>query len=169
MQVEDKVYVSIDYKLTLDNGEEIDKSTEGQPFGFIVGGGQIIPGLEKELMGRTTGDRFQVTIEPEEAYGHPREDLFQDLPKSQFPDDVEVKSGMTFQAQGPNGPLMISVVEVQDENVRVDLNHPLAGRRLQFDVLINEVRQPTEAEHQKVFCSGCASGQEGGCAPGCSC
>ncbi len=165
MQVEDKAYVAIDYKLTLDNGEEIDKSPEGQPLGFIVGVGQIIPGLEKELMGKTTGDSLQVTVEPEEGYGQSREDLIQELPKSQFPDDVEVKPGMTFQAQGPNGPMMINVVEVQDENVKVDLNHPLAGKRLQFDVTINEVRQPTDAEMSEVS-QGCASG---GCASGCSC
>lgn len=167
MQVEDKAYVAIDYKLTLDNGEEIDKSPEGQPLGFIVGTGQIIPGLEKGLVGKTTGDTLQVTVEPDEAYGQPREDLVQELPKTQFPDDVEIEPGMTFQAQGPNGPLMINVVEVQDENVKVDLNHPLAGKTLQFDVTINEVRQPTEAEMNEVVQS-CATESEG-CAPGCSC
>ncbi len=167
MQVEDKMYVAIDYKLTLDNGEEVDKSPEDQPLGFIVGVGQVISGLEKGLIGKTTGDNVQVTVEPEEGYGQSKEDLFQELPKSQFPDDVEIKPGMTFQAQGPNGPLMINVVEVQDKNVRVDLNHPLAGKILQFDTTINEVRQPTDTEMNEVAQS-CAS-QEDNCAPGCSC
>lgn len=168
MQVDEKTYVAIDYKLTIDSGEEIDQSPEGQPLGFIVGTGQIIPGLEKGLMGKSTGENLQVTVDPDDAYGQPREDLVQELPKSQFPDDVEIKPGMTFQAQGPNGPLMINVIEVQDENVKVDLNHPLAGKTLNFDVTINEVRQPTEDEMNEATQS-CATESEGGCAPGCSC
>ena len=144
MNIADKMYIAIEYTLTLESGQEIDKSPEGQPLGFIAGTGQIIPGLEKALMGRVAGDSAKLVIEPEDAYGPVKDDLLQEIPKSQFPSDVEVKSGMAFEAQGPQGPFMITVTNVNDnDTVTVDLNHPMAGKQLHFDFNVVEVREPT--------------------------
>jgi FKBP-type peptidyl-prolyl cis-trans isomerase SlyD len=175
MNIADKLYVAIDYTLTLDSGQEIDKSPEGQPLGFITGLGQIIPGLEKALMGKTAGDKAKIVVEPEEAYGPVKDDLFQDIPKSQFPSDVEVKPGMAFEAQGPRGPFMITVEKVNDnDTVTVDLNHPMAGKQLYFDVNVVEVREPTADELSQAAASlnsgcGCGSDDADTCGPGCNC
>ena len=167
MNIADKLYVAFDYKLTLDSGEEVDRSSEGQPLGIITGSGQIIPGLEKAMMGRTDGDSLKISFEPEEAYGQVNQELFQDVPRNQFPGDMELQPGMTFQAQGPQGPMVINIKEIKDENtVVIDLNHPLAGKKLHFDVNIVEVREPT-AEELSGLSSGCSCGcsaeQQAGC------
>jgi FKBP-type peptidyl-prolyl cis-trans isomerase SlyD len=180
MNIAEKMYVAIDYTLTLESGQEIDKSPEGQPLGFIAGTGQIIPGLEKALIGRIAGDSAKVVVEPEDAYGPVKDDLFQEVPNSQFPSDVDVKAGMAFEAQGPNGPFMITVAKINDnDTVTVDLNHPMAGKQLHFDVNVVEVREPTEEELAKAvasFSSGCGCGcgpeeatNTDACGPGCNC
>ena len=175
MNIADKLYVAIDYTLTLDSGQEIDKSPEGQPLGFITGLGQIIPGLEKALMGKTAGEKAKIVVEPEDAYGRVKDDLSQDIPKSQFPSDVEVKPGMAFEAQGPRGPFMITVAKVNDnDTVTVDLNHPMAGKQLYFDVNVVEVREPTADELSQAAASlnsgcGCGSDDADTCGPGCNC
>jgi FKBP-type peptidyl-prolyl cis-trans isomerase SlyD len=179
MNIADKMYVAIDYTLTLESGQEIDKSPAGQPLGFITGTGQIIPGLEKALMGRVAGDHAKLIVAPEDAYGPVKDDLFQDIPKSQFPSDVEVTPGMAFEAQGPRGPFMITVAKVNDnDTITVDLNHPMAGKELHFDVNVVEVRQPTADELAQAaasFSSGCGCGcgsEDTGadsCGSGCNC
>lgn len=177
MNIVDRMYVAIDYTLSLESGQEIDKSQAGKPLGFITGTGQIIPGLEKALMGKAAGDKTKVIVEPEDAYGPVRDDLYQEIPRSQFPNDVEIKPGMAFEAQGPRGPFMITVFTVNDnDTVTVDLNHPMAGKQLHFDVNIVEVREPTAEELAQVTASlnsGCGCGSDtddaGGCGPGCNC
>jgi len=175
MNIADRMYVAIDYTLTLESGQEIDKSPAGQPLGFITGTGQIITGLEKALMGKVAGDKAKLVIEPEDAYGPVKDDLFQDIPKSQFPDDIEIKPGMAFEAQGPRGPFMITVFTVNDnDTVTVDLNHPMAGKQLHFDVNVVEVREPTAEELAQAaarFSSGCGCGTDdaGTCGSGCNC
>ena len=162
MNIDDRMYVAIEYKLSLASGEEIDKSQEGQPFGFITGAGQIIPGLEKALMGKTTGHEATIVVEPEEGYGTVNEELFQDVPNSQFPEDCEIEPGMTFHAQGPNGPIMVRVKDLNDnDTVTVDLNHPLAGEQLHFDVKVVEVREANAQELAML------EQQSAGCGCGC--
>ncbi len=171
MDIKEKVFVAFDYCLTLDSGEEVDKSPEGKPLGFITGSGQIIPGLEKQMMGMSVGDSVKISVEPEEAYGPVNPSLFQEVARSQFPDDMEIKPGMTFQSQGPQGPMVINVSEIKDENtVVVDLNHPLAGKKLNFDVKIAEVRDLTPAELAGLSAGGCSCGcdcSSGGTGAGC--
>jgi FKBP-type peptidyl-prolyl cis-trans isomerase SlyD len=166
MNIEDKVYVAFDYRLTLDSGTEIDRSSEDKPLGIITGAGQIIPGLEKAMMGMTAGESLNISFEPEDAYGPVKAELFQDVPRSQFPGDMELKPGMTFQAQGPQGPFLINIKEMKGEDtVVIDLNHPLAGKRLHFDVNIVEVREPTAEELSALSsgCSSCSAEQQAGC------
>ncbi len=175
MNIADKKYVAIEYTLSLESGQEIDKSPSGQPLGFIAGTGQIIPGLEKALMGRVAGDSAKIVVEPEDAYGPVNDKLFQEIPKNQFPADVDIKPGMAFEAQGPRGPFMITVASVNDnDTVTVDLNHPMAGKQLHFDVNVVEVREPTadelaQAASQMSSGCGCGSADADACGPGCNC
>ena len=173
MNIADKVYVAFDYKLTLDSGEEVDSSAKGQPLGFITGSGQIISGLEKAIMGMKAGDSSRISVEPEDAYGKINPEMLQDVPREQFPADIELKPGMAFQAQGPQGPVMINVKDIKDENtVVIDLNHSLAGEKLHFDVDIVEVREPT-AEELSGLSAGCSCGcgdeEQAGCSTKGSC
>ncbi len=161
MKIVDKTFVAIDYCLKLDSGEEADRSQEGQPLTFITGTGQIIPGLDNALSGMSAGEEATITVEPEEAYGLIQDDLLQTVPRTQFPADQDVQPGMAFQAQGPNGPFMILVKTVEEDNVTVDLNHPMAGQRLHFEVKIVEVREPSSEEIAALENPG------GGCGCGC--
>jgi len=174
MNVDEKTFVAIDYRLSLDSGEEVDRSPEGKPLGFVTGTGRILPGLEGALMGKAAGESAKVTLEPEEAYGEVNNDLFQNVPKNRFPKDVEVREGMTFTAESPRGPVPIAVTKINDDDtVTVDLNHPMAGRRLHFDVRIVEVREPLEEElAQQADSCGCGCGPSEGkvsCGPDCGC
>jgi FKBP-type peptidyl-prolyl cis-trans isomerase SlyD len=160
MNIADKLHVAFDYKLTLDSGKEIDSSPEGQPLGFVTGSGQIIPGLEKAMMGMAVGDSLKISVESGDAYGQVNPELFKDVPRNQFPAEIELQPGMTFQSQGPQSPITINIKEIKDDiTVVIDLNHPLAGERLHFDVNIAEVREPTAEE---------LSGLSTGCSCGCS-
>ena len=170
MKIAENLFVAIEYCLSLDSGEEVDRSRSGNPLSFIAGTGQIIPGLEKELMGMKAGDSANITVEPDDAYGPAREDLMHEIPRSQFPVEADINPGTKFQAQSPNGPIVIVVKTVEDDTVTVDLNHPLAGQRLHFDVKIVEVREPN-AQELASAAGGCSCGTEspGNCGPGCSC
>ena len=169
MKITENSFVAIEYCLTIDSGEEVDRSRAGNPLSFIAGTGQIIPGLEKELMGMEAGDSANITVEPDDAYGPAREDLLHIVPRSQFPADVDIKPGIRLQAQSPNGPIIIAVKTVEEDTVTVDLNHPLAGQRLHFDVRVVEVREPSAQELANVAggCN-CSSDSSDNCSPGCS-
>jgi FKBP-type peptidyl-prolyl cis-trans isomerase SlyD len=177
MKIAENMYVAIEYSLKLDSGHEVDRSQEGKPLGFITGNRQIIPGLENALMGLVVGDAADITVEPEEAYGAVNDEMFQEVPKSQFPEDVEIKEGMSFEAQGPHGPFMIVVSKVNDnDTVTVDLNHPMAGQRLHFDIKVVEVREPSTEEVAALNSVGCGCGcgsadsdSSAGCGSGCNC
>ena len=156
MQIADKTVASFHYKLTDDSGTEIDSSEGKHPLAYVHGVGGIIPGLERELAGKTAGDSFQVRLEPEEGYGPRNEGMVQDVPRSQMPDGVEIQVGMQLQAQTEQGPHVVTVVQVEAETVRLDANHPLAGVALNFDVTVVEVRDATaeELEHGHVHGPG---------------
>ncbi len=143
MQVYENKVVSIHYTLKNDAGEVIDSSAGRASLSYLHGLGNIIPGLEKALEGKTNGD---VSIAPEEAYGERNEALIQAVPRSAFEGVEEIEPGMHFQAQTPAGGQILTIVEVQDDQVVVDGNHPLAGETLHFSVEIAEVREATEEE-----------------------
>jgi FKBP-type peptidyl-prolyl cis-trans isomerase SlyD len=170
VKIADNRFVAIDYRLTLESGEEIDRSPEGSPLGFVVGTGSIIPGLEGALMGRAAGEGFQVTVEPEQAYGPKQDELVQIIPRERFPKEVPIEPGMAFQARGPRGPVAMTVTGVTTDAVTVDLNHPLAGKRLIFDVKVADVREPREDELPSFSSEGCGCGPQEqsacGCGPG---
>lgn len=148
MEITEARVASIHYTLTDDGGEVIDKSPESQPLRYLHGAGNIVPGLEKALAGRQVGDALKVDVEPEEGYGPRNERLVQVVPRNVFEGVDKVEPGMQFQAHSQRGPLLVTVVEVGDAQVKIDGNHPLAGRTLHFDVEVADVRDASDEEKQ---------------------
>ncbi|MCL6417626.1 peptidylprolyl isomerase [Aestuariirhabdus sp. Z084] len=143
----DNLVVSMNYKLTDDTGEVIDSSEGGEPLNYLHGASNIIPGLEKELVGKVQGDALTVTVQPAEAYGELDPELVQTVEKGLFEGVESIEPGMMFQAQGPNGEVQrIMVKAVEGDEVTIDANHPLAGKVLHFEVEIVSVRDATEEE-----------------------
>ncbi len=136
------------YILTDDAGQVIDRSPDDQPLSYFHGAGNIVPGLEKALDGRRAGDSLTVEVAPAEAYGERVESLVQQVPREAFQGIDRIEPGMQFQANGGQGPVLVTVMEVGDTQVRIDGNHPLAGKTLHFDVRITDVREATEDEKQ---------------------
>lgn len=163
MKIQNEAYVTIDYTLTDDQGKVVDKSEQNDPLGFVWGRGQIIPGLEKAVEGMSKDETKQVVIAPEDGYGPVNEELFQEIPKENFPTADNLEQGQQFQANTPHGPMRFVVHEVRDNDIVVNLNHPLAGQKLHFDVKIAEVRQATEEELAPPAHSHCGDGSKGCC------
>ena len=151
MQVANTKVITIDYTLTDAAGEVIDSSQDDGPLTYLHGSGNIIPGLEAALEGKSAGDSLKVTVEPENAYGERDEALVQTLPRDRFPDG-EVEVGMRFRAQSGDETQVLTVVAMSPEDVTIDANHPLAGQTLSFDVTVRSVRDATaeEIEHGHV-------------------
>jgi FKBP-type peptidyl-prolyl cis-trans isomerase SlyD len=146
MQIADRSVVSFHYTLTNDRGEVLDSSSGGSPLAYLHGSGNIIPGLEKALLGKVAGDKLQVTVAPAEGYGERDARLIQEVPRRAFQGIKDIKAGMSFTAQGPQGPTRVTVTRVAGDMVTVDGNHPLAGETLNFDVEITQVREASEEE-----------------------
>jgi FKBP-type peptidyl-prolyl cis-trans isomerase SlyD len=139
--------VSIDYTLTNDAGEVIDSSAGGAPLVYLQGAGNIIDGLEKALLGKQAGDELDVSVEPEDAYGEYSAELVATLNRSMFEGVDELEVGMQFHASGPDGSMQIVTIrDLDGDDVIVDGNHPLAGQRLNFKVKVIEVRDASEEE-----------------------
>jgi len=157
MNIEQNKVVSMHYTLTDNAGTVIDTSEGLDPLVYLHGTGALIPGLEKELEGKATGDKMDVKIQPEDGYGVRNEQLMQQVPKEHFANfPQEIQPGMQFQANSEQGPIHVTVVEVTEQHVVVDGNHPLAGVELNFKVEIMEVREATaeEKEHGHVHGAG---------------
>lgn len=166
MKIQNDCYVAINYRLTSDAGEVLDESEPDQPLAFIFGRGQMIPGLEKKMEGMGEGEEAKITVEAEEGYGLVREELFREMPKDSFPEDLELSPGMHLRASGPHGPLTLTVKSVQEDTVTIDLNHPLAGQRLHFDVKVVESREATDDEILAMSAS-CSPDACAGCGGSC--
>jgi FKBP-type peptidyl-prolyl cis-trans isomerase SlyD len=138
--------VSINYTLTNDAGEVMDTSDGREPLTYLHGANNLIPGLEKEMEGKSPGQDFKVTIPPAEAYGESNPELVQTLSKEMFKGVDNVEPGMGFTAQGPQGEQNIVVTAVDGDQVTVDANHPMAGKTLHFAVEIVDVRDASEEE-----------------------
>jgi FKBP-type peptidyl-prolyl cis-trans isomerase SlyD len=150
MKVGNGSVVSIDYSLHLGDGKVVDASAPGDPLTYLHGGGQIVPGLERALEGLVVGDARTVVVEPGDGYGDSDPQALQEVPRAAFPQGIAPQPGMELVAQGPQGePVPFVVREVRLETVLIDLNHPLAGKTLHFDVKIAAVREATadESEH----------------------
>ncbi|MCK5786970.1 MAG: peptidylprolyl isomerase [Candidatus Sabulitectum sp.] len=147
MTIENNCIVSIHYKLKNKYGEVINASSEGEPLTFLHGSGAIIPGLDKELVGRQAGDEFSVEIPPEDGYGQIDPCLYAVLKIETFSGIDEVKPGMQFQAQDEKGnSQIIRVMAVEGDQVTVNRNHPLAGETLYFDIKVESVQNASHKE-----------------------
>ena len=146
MQIANNKVVSIHYKLTNDEGSILDSSEGQEPLAYLHGLGNIIPGLENALTGRAVGDKFTVTITPADGYGERDNEMVQSVPKSAFQGVDQIEPGMQFQAQSPDGMQLVTVVDVDGDEVILDGNHPMAGITLTFDVEVTEIRDATAEE-----------------------
>ncbi|MGY5351234.1 FKBP-type peptidyl-prolyl cis-trans isomerase [Wenyingzhuangia sp. IMCC45533] len=128
--------VQVHYTGKLTNDEIFDSSKErSQPLEFTVGGGQMIPGFDNAVNGMNTGESKQVTIEAKDAYGIRNEEAVFKLPKTQLPEDLEPQVGMQLEASREDGQKqMLLIVGVEEDEVELDANHPLAGQDLIFDI-----------------------------------
>ncbi len=147
MKVEKGSVVSVDYQLHLGDGKVVDASEPDSPMAYLHGGGNIVPGLERALEGRAVGDAVDGVVQPEDGYGAHAARGVQQVPRSAFPDGLQLEAGQELMAQGEDGEGVPFVVRaVTPESVTIDLNHPLAGRTLHFSVKVREVRVATEEE-----------------------
>ncbi len=146
MEISDGKAVHIDYTLKNDEGEVLDSSEGRQPLAYLHGAGNIIPGLEDALEGKEAGDTLSVTVTPEEGYGERKEDLVITVDPAQFPNPDRVQVGARFQLQTEQGRYMATVTGVTSDAVTLDLNHPLAGETLHFEVEVTDVEEASDEE-----------------------
>jgi FKBP-type peptidyl-prolyl cis-trans isomerase SlyD len=147
LTVADDLVVSMDYTLRLDDEEIIDSSAGREPLEFLQGHGQIIPGLEQALYGMVVGEEKKVVIAPRDGYGERESDAVQEISRESFPADVELEPGMALELRDSSGqPLVAFIADVRPDSVLLDLNHPLAGETLHFNVSIADLRAATTEE-----------------------
>jgi FKBP-type peptidyl-prolyl cis-trans isomerase SlyD len=148
--------VTFNYTLKDDVGEVIDSSAPGEPLAYLHGHGNLVPGLERELEGKTTHDELTVKVAPADGYGEYSPELVQKVPRRSLKGIAKVTVGMRLHAQTAQGPRAVTVTAVTGDMVTIDANHPLAGRSLNFDIEILDVRDasPEELAHGHVHGPG---------------
>lgn len=151
MKIDKHTVASVTYALEVD-GDLVEKTDQSNPLTFLVGVGMMIPGFEQQLLGKSPGDRYDITVAPEEGYGEPDPQAIVDLPKDVFKIDGELQEDMLVEGniipmQDQNGqPLQGVIVEVGDDTVKLDFNHMLAGKTLHFTGEVVDVREATQEE-----------------------
>lgn len=139
--------VTLSYVLFDERGEAVDQATAAEPLVYVHGYAQIVPGLERALEGLRAGEQREIIVKPEEAFGEREEAGVFEVDKADFPDPNSVEVGDEFIAQGPDGePMALRVVDVLPDSFRVDMNHPLAGQTVRFQVQVSDVRAASEEE-----------------------
>ena len=171
MAIQTNQIVSIEYEVK-DGDTVVDSNVGGAPLVFMFGKGQIIPGLENGIVDMAIGEKGNVLVQPEDAYGELNPDAKQEVPKDQFA-GIDLEVGMTLYGQGEDGEtVQVIVKEIGEENIIIDFNHPLAGKVLMFSVTINNVRDASEEEvmtgipaenQQDDDCCGTGGGTGCGC------
>lgn len=146
MQIQDNKVVTLHYTLKDDEGQIIDQSNDGS-FAYLHGANNIIPGLEQALQGKSTEDELSVSIDPKDGYGERKPDMVQVVERNMFNEGDEINVGMQFHAQSPDGQMIIvTIADVDGDQITIDGNHPLAGVNLNFDVTVVDVRDATAEE-----------------------
>jgi len=146
MQISADRVVTLHYTLKDDDDNIIDQSDDGS-FLYLHGAMNIVPGLEKELTGKRSGDAFSIKIPPEEAYGLKDPERIQEVPRDMFENSDELAVGAQFHAQSPDGDaIVVTVAKISEDNIVVDGNHSLAGMTLNFDVKVMDVREASAEE-----------------------
>ena len=146
MNISNNCVASIHYTLTNNEDKVIDSSEGQEPLAYLHGAGNIIPGLEKALAGKSVGDKLNVNIPAAEAYGVRDDNMVQELPSNMFSGIDKIEVGMEFHAETEQGLQVVTVTKVEGDTVTIDGNHPLAGVDLTFDVEVTEIRPATEEE-----------------------
>lgn len=147
MQIGQDTVVAIEYTLRNDTGEVLDTSVGSAPLTYMHGRGQLIPGVERALEGKQTGDALRFVVPAAEGYGEYDEEAVQKVNRSAFPPDVALEAGQEFFVEDQHGNTRaVSVLEIQGDEVMLDFNHPLAGEDLDFEVTVREVRAATQEE-----------------------
>lgn len=146
MKISDQKIVVIDYILTDENGDILDKSDDGS-FAYLHGAGNIVIGLENALVGKSINDGFSVSVPPAEAYGERNPGMQQTVSIEMFDDTKELEVGRQFHAQSPDGEAVtVTIAAIEDDSVTIDGNHPLAGKTLNFNVKVIDIRDASEEE-----------------------
>jgi FKBP-type peptidyl-prolyl cis-trans isomerase SlyD len=170
MAIETDQIVSIEYEVS-DGEKTVDSNIGGMPLVFMFGRGQIIPGLESAISNMTIGEKAQVEVKAEDAYGEYNAEAMQEVPLEQFA-GIDLEVGMSLYGQGEDGgTVQVVVKEIGSENVIIDFNHPLAGKNLIFMVSINNIREASSdelmsgipVENQHDDCCGTGGGTGCGC------
>lgn len=154
--VQNDVVVSMEYTLRID-GEVIDSSEGQDPLEFLTGRGNIISGLEREMIGMKVGESKDVVVAPKDGYGEYDEAAYLDVPLKQFPKDMKVEEGLELTVRDQNGQARYARIEtLEGETARLNFNHPLAGDELHFNVKVVNLREPSgeELEHGHVHQGG---------------
>lgn len=147
MKIAKQCVVAIHYTLKDDQGQELDSSRDQAPLTYLHGAEGLIPGLERELEGREQGERFETTVQPEDAYGDVNPQLVQDVPLEVLDGIENLHVGMALQSRTPDGQVQnLRVDAISDDSATLNANHPLAGEVLHFDVSVESVREATEEE-----------------------
>ncbi len=149
MEVSADKVVTILYTVTDQDGALVESSDEDRPLAYVHGAGSVIPGLESALEGKSAGDHVQVSVPPEQAFGERQEGLLQTISRDDLDDPDAVRPGMRLKAVDEDGSVVVTVVDVDEQGVTVDANHPLAGATLAFDVRIVDVREATAEERER--------------------
>ncbi len=160
-KVENGMFVSVHYTGTLDNGDQFDSSQGRPPLEFKAGGGQMIKGFDAQVLGMSLNEKKTFTLSAAEAYGERNEDYMHEFPRAEMPAEINPEVGQTLALTSPEGQhIPARVVAVDDEKITFDLNHPLAGQSLTFEVEVVGISDtPTQAP------AGCG----GNCSSGCDC
>src|SRR5690625_1569386 len=133
--------VKVHYTGKLNDGQVFDSSREREPIEFKVGAGQMIPGFEKGVLDMELHQKKEISIKPEEAYGEVKDELFQEIPKPQLPEEIKPEVGMGLAASMPDGSQQqLRVSEVKEDSIVVDANHPLAGKDLNIELEVVEIK-----------------------------
>jgi FKBP-type peptidyl-prolyl cis-trans isomerase SlyD len=146
MKIAKDAVVTIDYTLTDNDGHVIDSSKGQEPLTYLHGAGNIIPGLETKLEGKSSGESVKVSVPPAEAYGEWEKEKVVEVTKSQFSGVDKLEVGMQFEVEGDKHAQLVTITKIEGEQVTIDSNHPLAGKTLNFDVTVVNVRAATPDE-----------------------
>jgi len=169
MAIAENQVVSIEYEVK-SGGEVVDSNVGGELLTFMIGKQQIIPGLEEHVCGMNVGEKADVLVPAAKAYGEYNDEALQEVPKEQFA-GIELTEGMSLYGQSEDGgTVQVTVKEIQDENVKIDYNHPLAGKDLMFTVSLASAREATAEEITTGIPAENAQPESGGsCGTGCGC
>ena len=163
MAVRKGEWIKVEYTGTLDDGTVFDSTgmNGGNPLKFQVGAGHLIKGFDESVQGKNHGEEYSIRLEPSEAYGELKEGMTQKVPKGQFPKGVELQQGMMLMVMRPQGQMPASIKSIGEDEVVIDLNHPMAGKVLNFKIKIVETN--CESDPPSACSCGCDNQDQGCC------